>query len=239
MAFFNDKFKRARLDQSPYLFHFIKGNNNDPCGTMQKILEEKKLVSSKRRICFSASPLTAITKFFKTPTKNTGKPMYLPWGLGFSRDVLVRDYGARNVIYTDGSEVIPDDLKWRTDLLDVESYDFEYLREWRIKGNVFYFSEFPKNDIIVIAPDRDSLNQLVVKFDIKFTPYVDYFNGDIEEDWEESFTREWKGLSVNELGDDYLDDYAISGYSLSQIIDEDMSEKLFSQSPLSIGEKKQ
>ena len=30
MAYFNDKFKKARLDQSPYLFHFINGYHSCP-----------------------------------------------------------------------------------------------------------------------------------------------------------------------------------------------------------------
>ena len=64
MAYFNYKFKKARLDQSPYLFHFIKGKDDNPYGTLKKILFEEKLCSKLGVICFSASPLTAITKFF-------------------------------------------------------------------------------------------------------------------------------------------------------------------------------
>lgn len=144
-------------------------------------------------------------------------------GLGFSRDILVRDFGARNVIYTDGNEDIPEHLKWRTDILNVDSYDFEYLREWRIKGKTFNFSNFPQGEIIVIAPDINSLNHLVVKFDMKFTPYVNYYTGDIEEDWSEEFVREWKGISVDKLGvDNLLDDFAVSGATISQEIGEDM-----------------
>ncbi len=37
MAYFNDKFKKAWLDQSPYLFHLINGRDTSPCETMQKI----------------------------------------------------------------------------------------------------------------------------------------------------------------------------------------------------------
>ncbi len=232
MAIINDKFKRARLDQSPYLFHFINGRDHSPCDTLQKILEEKQLISDKGYICFSASPITAIKRFFEVKTKSTGQPMYLPWGLGFSRDILVRDFGARNVIYTDGNEDIPEHLKWRTDILNVDSYDFEYLREWRIKGKTFNFSNFPQGEIIVIAPDINSLNHLVVKFDMKFTPYVNYYTGDIEEDWSEEFVREWKGISVDKLGvDNLLDDFAVSGATISQEIGEDMVKKLISETP--------
>ena len=164
--------------------------------------------------------------------------MYLPWGLGFSRDILVRDFGARNVIYTDGSEDIPESLAWRTDILNVDAYDFEYLREWRINGGTFDFTTFPKSDIIIVAPDYNSLNQLIAKFDMQFTPYVNYYTGDIEENWTEDFIREWKGVSVDKLGIDYLDDYAVSGSTISQIIGESMIEKLLSESPLNFGVSK-
>ena len=235
MAYFNDKFKMARLDQSPYLFHFINGYDQSPHETLRKILEEKQLVSSKGYICFSASPLTAITKFFDVKVKSTGKPMYQPWGLGFSRDILVRDFGARNVIYTDGTEEIPDHLEWRTQKLDVDSYDFEYLREWRIKNGKFDFSGFPRGDMIVIAPDYNCLNDLVVRFDMEFTPFVNHYTGDIEEVWSEVWKREWKGLSVDKLdSNNILDDFAVSGSTISQILEEDMLDKLLSDSPWSV-----
>ena len=234
MAYFNDKFKMARLDQSPYLFHFINGHDLSPHETLRKILEEKQLVSSKGYICFSASPLTAITKFFEVKVNSTGKPLYQPWGLGFSRDILVRDFGARNVIYTDGTEGIPGNLGWRTQELKVDSYDYEYLREWRIKGEIFDFSDFPQGEIIVIAPNQDALNYLCVKFDMEFTGIVNYYTGDIEEDWSEVWKREWKGISVDKLGEDILDDYAVSGSTITQILDEDMVDKLLAESPLSI-----
>ena len=99
---------------------------------MYKILDELKLKSKNDYICLSASPLTSIGRFFETTVNGTGKPMYQPFGIGFSRDVLVRDFGARNVIYYDDNEskLIPEDLKWRALRLNVDTYDFEYLREW-------------------------------------------------------------------------------------------------------------
>lgn len=121
-------------------------------------------------------------------------------------------------------------------MLNVDSYDFEYLREWRIKGKVFDFSQFPKEDIIVIAPTIDALNSVVIKFDMEFAPYVNY-TGDIIENWDESFTREWKGISVDTLGVIYLDDYAISSGTISQILGEDMLEKIFATWPINLAQR--
>lgn len=231
MVYFNDKFKKTRLDQSPYLFHFIKGQNQSPAETLKKILEEQKLLSSRGFVCFSASPLTAIKKFFEVVTQRNGRPLYYPWGIGFSRDILVRDFCARNVIYTDGSEEIPESLKWRTEKLDVDCYDFEYLREWRIKGKEFDFSKFPEENIIVVAPDISKLNYLVVGFDLEYIPCINPFNGNVDWNCEEKFTRNWKGIAVDQVGE-YLDDYAISGDTVSQVIGENMLPKLLSKIPL-------
>lgn len=234
MSVFNDKFRKARRDYSPYLFHFINGQDYDPKGTMYKILDELKLKSKNDYICLSASPLTSIGRFFETTVNGTGKPMYQPFGIGFSRDVLVRDFGARNVIYYDDneSELAPEDLKWRALRLNVDTYDFEYLREWRIKGGEFDFSKFPKEHLIVIAPNLHELNDLVVSHDYEFSPYIDQ-NGDIAPDFEEVFKREWKGFAVNNAGD-FIDDFAISGSTATQIIGQDMWNKLLESIPLYI-----
>lgn len=228
MARFNDKYKKARLDQSPFLFHFINGRDYTPYDTLKKILDEQKLRSKKGFICFSASPLTALKEFFKVKMNATGNPLYHPFGIGFSRDILVRDFMAKNVIYTDGTESIPKNLKWRTEKLKVDSYDFEYLREWRIKGGCFDFSKFPKEDIIIIAPNIDCLNHLILNFNMEFTPYVNYYSGDIIEDWEESYTRGWKGIATEQLGE-FLNDYKISNLTEPQTIGEDMLPILFSK----------
>ena len=240
MSVYNDKFRKARRDCSPYLFHFVNGDDNDPMGTMYTILKELKLKSKNEYICFSASPLTSIGRFFETNVNRTGKPMYQPFGIGFSRDVLVRDFGARNVIYYDDSEsnLIPENLKWRALRLNVDSYDFEYLREWRIKGGEFDFSKFPKEHVIVIAPNLQKLNDLVIVHDYEFRPIIDYVNGSITPDFEEVFKREWKGFTVDSA-EDFIDDFAISGSTATQIIGQDMLDKLLESVPLYLSSPKQ
>lgn len=233
-----DKFRKARRDYSPYLFHFIKGDDMDPMKTLGTILAELKLKSKNGFICFSASPLTSIGRFFETKVIGTGRPMYQPYGIGFSRNVLVRDFGARNVIYYDDSEreLIPEDLKWRALRLNVDTYDFEYLREWRIKGDVFDFSEFPKEHLIVIAPDIKKLNDLVISHDVEFKPYIDN-DGGLTPDWEEVFKREWKGFAVDKA-EDFIDDFAVSASTATQKIGGDMLEVLLASSPFFLGSEK-
>ena len=197
MGTFDSKFRSVKPDQSPYLFHFTKGTSEEAKNAMNSIIEQKKLISkSTDYVCFTATPITAMHRFFKTTVNRTGLPMYQPFGIGFARDILVRDFGARNVIYCDVEELrlIDDDFKWRTEPLIVNSYDFEYLREWRIKGKEFDFSGFPQDQIIIIAPYLDDLNDLVSGHD----------------------------LALNAIESGCTDDYQVSGATLSQKIDEDM-----------------
>lgn len=86
--------------------------------------------------------------------------------------------------------------------------------------------------MIVIAPNLHELNDLVVSHDYEFRPYIDQ-NGDIAPDFEEVFKREWKGFAVNNAGD-FIDDFAISGSTATQIIGQDMWNKLLESIPLYI-----
>ncbi len=228
MGIVDGKLRRQRIDQSPYLFHFTKGTMEEAGKAMYSIIESEKLISRRGYISFSASPITALKKFFETKTYRTGLPMYQPIGIGFSRDVLVKKYGARNVIYCNREEIqeIPNELKWRCGLLEVDEYDFEYLREWRIKGDFFDFSGFPKEHILIIAPTKNDLNNFVIKHDLVFNPVVDYINGDIEPDWDEVFVRNYKGLSLQSALNKE-DDYAVSASTVTQVLGEDMVKEIF------------
>lgn len=238
MGIVDGKFRSKRLDQSPYLFHFTKGTLAQAGESMYSIIEQEKLVSQNGYISFTASPITSLKRFFETSTCKTGLPMYQPIGIGFSRDIMVKKYGARNVIYCgrDEIELIPEELRWRTDLLEVDVYDFEYLREWRIKGGEFDFSGFPKEHILIIAPTQNDLNNFVVKHDLVFNPIVDYYNGDIEPDWDEVFVRQYKGMTLSgALSKE--DDFAVSGSTVCQVLGEDMINTLFGTSIFVSGSK--
>lgn len=228
MGIVDGKLRRQRIDQSPYLFHFTKGTMEEAGQAMYSIIESEKLVSRRGYISFTASPITALKRFFETKIYRTGLPLYQPVGIGFSRDVLVKEFGARNVIYCNREEIqrIPDDLKWRCELLEVDEYDFEYLREWRIKGDCFDFSSFPKEHILIIAPTKEDLNNFVIKHDLVFNPIVNYISGDVEPDWDEVFVRNYKGLSLLSALNE-KDDYAVSASTVTQVLGEDMVKEIF------------
>lgn len=225
MSGIDEKFRKVRIDQSPYLFHFTSGSFDAAKAKMYNILDSKKLVSSTGVICFTASPITSIIDFFKTPVKATGLPMYQPFGIGFSRDLLIRDYAARNVIYSSEEELssFPPDLRWRSLRLDVGCCDFEYLREWRIHGSEFDFSSFPREQILIVAPNPRDLNDLIVAHDIVLRPVETYDSVELEE--EEAFLRSYRGMSIEEIASE-KSDYAVSATVSSQSIGEDMLDSL-------------
>lgn len=98
--------RAAKLDLSPYLFHFIKGHVSNPMADLMSILREHKIYSRSRNnyICFTSSPITQVGQFFETQNHNTGKPLYQCYDLAFPRDLLINNFRACNVIYTDPME---------------------------------------------------------------------------------------------------------------------------------------
>lgn len=229
MSFICDKFRKTKLDQSPYLFHFTSG---EECKSiLQTILNEQRLISnSKDYICFTASPITQVGDFFNTLMNRTGQPMYQPYGIGFSRDILIREYGAKNVIYGDSNDEEENKkcgMSWRFMKLDVDKYDFEWLREWRIPGKEFNFSEFPKEHMIVIVPTDDEILDFVTKeYYVQYWGY-DGTTGKQIEDLFEKFERTYKGTSLESIfNNKMLTDYQVSGSTKTQIIGHDMSEEM-------------
>lgn len=219
------KFRESRLDQSPYLFHFAKGSFEDAKNTLFSILDQRKLISNTHEyISFTASPITSMNSFFKTTVNRSGIPMYQPFGVGFVRELMIGRFGARNVIYSDRYEIarLPEDFRWRAEELKVGHYDFEYLREWRIKGRVFDFSSFPLGQIIVIAPHECDVNDLVAGHDYKIE---ETYYGDLE--YEEVFPRKYKGISLYQITDSCSNDYQVKSVVDKQTIDEDMYDAIW------------
>lgn len=220
----SDKFKRVKPDITPYLFHFTKGENAKE--TLAKILREERLCSNSHDfICFTASPLTSLFEFFNTTVFRTGLPMYQPFGIGFSRNIMYQHFCARNVIY--GSQEELDMIKnkcpeiaWRCEELDVERHDFEYLREWRVKGNEFKFDKIDKNELIIIADTKGHLKELVEGWDYEID-FEDFEPGECLPTIIERKTgrRAFKGICLKEAKE-MANDYEISGKTSFQIINE-------------------
>ena len=230
----SDKFRAKKRDQSPYLFHFIKGSEAEAETILKTILSEKRLISRRNDyICFTASPITQVGEFFETLVDRTGQPMYQPYGIGFSRDILIKEYGAKNVVYGDDEDekrMNNCGLGWRFLKLDVDEFDFEWLREWRTPGNVLDFSGFPKEQMIVIAPTDDKLLDFVTRdYCVQSWDY-DEQTGEEFEDWVEMYDRSWKGSSLETIRNkNFVDDYQVSGSTITQIIGADMFDEVTEQ----------
>ena len=161
-----------RCDLSPYLFHYTKGV--DAFDRLKSIVKQMKLKSESGVICFTEAPLTSSVPLFNyfhqfqpTALKPHYEPLYKPYGIGISCDFLFQK-GARPLIYGTCEELdlIPDELKWRSLLLDPINGDYSWLREWRIHSNEFDFSTCA-NEIIVIAPSTDELMEIIENLDVE------------------------------------------------------------------------
>lgn len=218
------KFKKVKPDMSPYLFHFTKGENAQD--VLRKILEEEKLISEKHEyICFTSSPLTSLKQFFQTTVNGTGLPMYMPFGIGFSRDIMYEKYGARNVIYSTKEEIeyLKSDplFAWRCEELDIHYHDFEYLREWRTPGNIFDFKDFDKEHIIIITADKESLKDCAAEQDWNVDFVYEHEVGGTFPYIIWSSKRKWKGFSLDEV-EKFPDDFILSGATKEQKTGEDL-----------------
>ena len=151
--------------------------------------------------------------------------MYQPFGIGFSRNVMYQHYGARNVIYGFQNELdmmkskCPE-IAWRCEELDVERHDFEYLREWRVKGNEFRFDKIDKNELVIIADTKEHLIELVEGWDYDID-FEDFEPGECFPTVIVNKTgkRAFKGICLNDAKE-MSNDYEISGKTSSQLIDE-------------------
>lgn len=225
-----DRIRNRRRDLTPYLFHFIKGKGDkSPEVILSKILTERCLKSSKGVICFTEAPLTSCREMFDY-MERFDEPMYTKYGIGIPRDLLFK-HGARNVIYVKNNEVrqIPENMRWRCLPFEPESYDYTWLREWRLPVTEFDFSNF-KDDLCVITPTDNDLIELTISYDVDAE--YEYEAGD-DPTINASSTgfRLWKGISIEEMvkiniKDDIELFYTISEQKLDMETD-DVREKLY------------
>lgn len=151
---------KNRNDLSPYLFHFTKGE--DAYDKLTNILNQLKLTSSTHDyICFTETPITHFGENLLY-MNSFYKPMLSFYGIGFRRDSLIKDFGAKSVIYgdkMDEANLKKIDMGWRFEELNVLTHDFTWLREWRIRYK-FDFSSISPEDIIIIAKTDDEVRSL-------------------------------------------------------------------------------
>lgn len=212
----SENIRTKRKDLTPYLFHYVKGDN--PVDILKKILDEHTLKSNEGYICFTEAPLTSSKSLFDYMGQYK-RPFLRPYGLGVSRDLLI-DKGARNVIYSTQGEIdrMPESVHWRCLKLDVENYDFTWFREWRLPFSSFDFLDI-KEDVIVIAPTREEVDKLV--FNVDITPDWDCEPGEdpIINALIETKKREWRSISFEDLEIIGIgDDFVVSGATKSQKI---------------------
>ncbi len=148
-------------DISPYLFHFVKGEN--PLFVLEQILKDNALKSNKHNfISFTESPLRVMNDILDYFQEFKGKPncspMYEKYGIGLNKKYMYEKFGARPVIYGPPEEKlsIGESLRWRYEDLVILKWDVSWQREWRIKGNYFELPEDDEDVVIICRYERET-----------------------------------------------------------------------------------
>ena len=206
---------KNRNDLSPYLFHFTKGE--DAYDKLTNILNQLKLTSSTHDyICFTETPITHFRENLLY-MNSFYKPMLSFYGIGFRRDLLIKDFGAKSVIYGDKMDEVnlkKIDMDWRFEELNVLTHDFTWLREWRIRHE-FDFSSISPEDIIIIAKTDDEVKNLCSLQELEDIDYE--YEPEIGECtiWPMfSNIRGWKGISIEHV-EKLASDKEVDSYSKS------------------------
>lgn len=99
-----------------------------------------------------------------------------------------------------------------------------WLREWRTPGNVFNFSTFPKDELIIIAPTVADLRDIVVDEDLDINYDYCHEIRMSRPDIVDKSIRKMIGFSVEslkqEITEGSFNDFILSGMTLSQSIGE-------------------
>lgn len=146
-------------DVSPFLFHFVKGEN--PMSVLEQILKDNALKTCQYPfVCYTESPLRVmkdVLDYFQT----FRSPMFAPYGIGLKKEQMFKTYGARPVIYGSSEEKnkLDKSIQWRFEQLDFENWDFSWQREWRTAGNYFELPE-DDEDVIVICKQKDEIEHI-------------------------------------------------------------------------------
>ena len=198
---------KNRNDLSPYLFHFTKGE--DAYDKLVNILNQLKLISHTHDyICFTETPITHFSENLLYMNRFY-RPMLSFYGIGFRRDLLIKDFGAKSVIYgdkMDEANLKKINMDWRFEELNVLTHDFTWLREWRIRHE-FDFSSISKTDDEVKS--LCSLQELE-DIDYEYEPEI----GECTIWPMFSDIRGWKGISIEHVKR-FVSDKEVDSYSKS------------------------
>jgi hypothetical protein len=107
-------------------------------GVLRGSGNEGYVKGSRRAVCFSEIPLSAMHLFAVKPSDPITRPHdYRPYGIVASKQAVF-GVGGRPVIYLPDSEGhwIPAEEKWRQVRFEPPQVDFTHEREWRVPGDL-------------------------------------------------------------------------------------------------------
>ena len=195
----------SRLDISPYLIHFTRGETLDEAfRRFQAIVAEQRLLGTGSRIrggyccvCFSEAPLSSLSGGLVNERYYS---RYSPFGILVSKNWLFAR-GGRPVIYQteDEYQLLPESLRWRHmryDIReDVENVDFAWEREWRLPVAALEFDNLVATLVVL---DSAWAHRLVTEHDrnedYRVLQYTTIFDEGVAEMYREPF--KWRVLTL-------------------------------------------
>ena len=151
-----------RPDISKSLIHLTRDKDGISSDKIfDKIISEKTIIGSSENIrgrfnCiwFSETPISAIGQIIAL---KDSKFHYGSYGFMFSKKYLF-DIGARPAIYQPDSDfkLLPEDLQYRHVKFEIETIDWTWEREWRLRINKL---ELHPNHVTLIIPNRNKIEE--------------------------------------------------------------------------------
>lgn len=158
------KIIKSREGISDYVFHFTKGSKAK--NTLETIVSNRALkdVKGYGYICFTEAPITMLPSMFSIFRKYE-EPMYAPYGIGINKNLFYK-MGGRPVIYGDENDrrIMPKELLWRFVHLNPDTYDYSWLREWRIPIN--HLDLNIKDCFIIVDKKQDAIEMEELLIDL-------------------------------------------------------------------------
>ena len=186
----------SREDISEYLFHFTKGKN--AFSQLLTILKEGDLrdIHKNGYLCFTEAPLTALYNMFQIFTRYEN-PMFAPYGIGIKKELLYK-IGCRPVIYGTKEDFafFPKHLNWRCIEYIPGVKDYTWLREWRLKKDIF---KLPTNDLIIITKTDIEQTALMESTSTEFVFDVNIEDREPHGNVSGEFKRMYIGISMEEI----------------------------------------
>ena len=197
----------GRIDISPFLIHFTKGDNFDAAfKNIISIISSKTIIGTNNKIkgcfncvCFTEAPIESLYDGLVNTNRYS---KYSPFGIMVKKEWLFR-LGGRPVIYQTESEykLLNDNQKWRHvtyDPITDPPIDFSWEREWRINIDQLHIN--PEISTIVL-PSKEWVKRFKLSFNHDQDMLIEQYKFIFDDEMLAELYREEFNWEIEQLND--------------------------------------